>query len=412
MNGRSFNETEVIVSMEKRTYTVRDREFWKIIASLLLASLFIFANIYAVQPLLPVFVSDFGVSVSTSSLSLSLTIIGLIAGLIILGFFSDRNGRRSYIIWSLLGSALPFFILPFVESFTVFLILRLIQGFALAGVPAAALAYISEEIDRKNIAYATALYISSNALGGMIGRVLTGFLTDAYSWQLTFLVFGVTGIVLFIAVFLLLPPSHHFEASELSFSKDIEGFLFHLKNPALLVVFGLGAILQISFTGVWTYLPFHLEAPPFSMSLQAISYLFFAYGIGVIGSPLAGRAAEAFGLRRVRLVGVFVFTAGVLMTLGTELWMVAVGLCITCLGFFTAHSLTAASVGQQATHHKGSASSLYLVSYYIGVAAGSSLLSPIWTRFGWNVLIILCAAMPAIYVMIVTWYRKRGASIA
>lgn len=297
MNGRSFNETEVIVSMEKRTYTVRDREFWKIIASLLLASLFIFANIYAVQPLLPVFVSDFGVSVSTSSLSLSLTIIGLIAGLIILGFFSDRNGRRSYIIWSLLGSALPFFILPFVESFTVFLILRLIQGFALAGVPAAALAYISEEIDRKNIAYATALYISSNALGGMIGRVLTGFLTDAYSWQLTFLVFGVTGIVLFIAVFLLLPPSHHFEASELSFSKDIEGFLFHLKNPALLVVFGLGAILQISFTGVWTYLPFHLEAPPFSMSLQAISYLFFAYGIGVIGSPLAGRAAEAFGLR-------------------------------------------------------------------------------------------------------------------
>ena len=405
MNGRSFNETEVIVSMEKRTYTVRDREFWKIIASLLLASLFIFANIYAVQPLLPVFVSDFGVSVSTSSLSLSLTIIGLIAGLIILGFFSDRNGRRSYIIWSLLGSALPFFILPFVESFTVFLILRLIQGFALAGVPAAALAYISEEIDRKNIAYATALYISSNALGGMIGRVLTGFLTDAFSWQLTFFAFGVTGI-------LLLPTSHHFEASELSFSKDIEGFLFHLKNPALLVVFGLGAILQISFTGVWTYLPFHLEAPPFSMSLQAISYLFFAYGIGVIGSPLAGRAAEAFGLRRVRLVGVFVFTAGVLMTLGTELWMVAVGLCITCLGFFTAHSLTAASVGQQATHHKGSASSLYLVSYYIGVAAGSSLLSPIWTRFGWNVLIILCAAMPAIYVMIVTWYRKRAASIA
>lgn len=412
MNGRSFNETEVIVSMEKRTYTVRDREFWKIIASLLLASLFIFANIYAVQPLLPVFVSDFGVSVSTSSLSLSLTIIGLIAGLIILGFFSDRNGRRSYIIWSLLGSALPFFILPFVESFTVFLVLRLIQGFALAGVPAAALAYISEEIDRKNIAYATALYISSNALGGMLGRVLTGFLTDAFSWQLTFFAFGVTGIALFIAVFLLLPPSHHFEPSQLSFSKDIEGFLFHLKNPALLVVFGLGAILQIAFTGVWTYLPFHLEAPPFSMSLQAISYLFFAYGIGVIGSPMAGRAAEAFGLRRVRIIGVFIFSAGVLMTLGTELWMLTVGLCITCLGFFTAHSLTAASVGQQATHHKGSASSLYLVSYYIGVAAGSSLLSPIWTRFGWNVLIILCAAMPAIYVMIVTWYRKRAASIA
>lgn len=398
--------------MEIRKYTVRDRGFWKIIASLLLASLFIFANIYVVQPLLPVFVTDFDVSVATSSLSMSLTIIGLIAGLIMLGFLSDRNGRRSYIIWSLLGSAIPFFILPFVESFTLFLILRFIQGFALAGVPAAALAYISEEIDRKNIAYATALYISSNALGGMLGRVFAGFLTDAFSWQFTFLAFGITGIALFVAVLFLLPRSRHFEASHLTFSKDIKGFLFHLKNPALLVVFGLGAILQISFTGVWTYLPFHLQAPPYSMSLQAISYLFFAYGIGAIGSPLAGRAAEAFGLRRVRIIGVFVLSAGILMTLAPALWIVTLGLCITCLGFFTAHSLTAASVGMQATHHKGSASSLYLVSYYIGVAAGSSMLSPIWTQFGWEVLILFCAAMPAVYVLIVTWYRKRTASFS
>ena len=398
--------------MENRKYTVRDRGFWKIIASLLLASLFIFANIYVVQPLLPVFVTAFDVSVATSSLSMSLTIIGLIAGLIMLGFLSDRNGRRSYIIWSLLGSAIPFFILPFVESFTLFLILRFIQGFALAGVPAAALAYISEEIDRKNIAYATALYISSNALGGMLGRVFAGFLTDAFSWQFTFLAFGITGIALFVAVLFLLPRSRHFEASHLTFSKDIEGFLFHLKNPALLVVFGLGAILQVSFTGVWTYLPFHLQAPPYSMSLQAISYLFFAYGIGAIGSPLAGRAAEAFGLRRVRIIGVFVLSAGILMTLAPALWIVTLGLCITCLGFFTAHSLTAASVGMQATHHKGSASSLYLVSYYIGVAAGSSMLSPIWTQFGWEVLILFCAAMPAVYVLIVTWYRKRTASFS
>ncbi|MFC4713235.1 MFS transporter [Planococcus dechangensis] len=398
--------------MENRKYTVRDRGFWKIIASLLLASLFIFANIYVVQPLLPVFVTDFDVSVATSSLSMSLTIIGVIAGLIMLGFLSDRNGRHSYIIWSLLGSAIPFFILPFVESFTLFLILRFIQGFALAGVPAAALAYISEEIDRKNIAYATALYISSNALGGMLGRVFAGFLTDAFSWQFTFLAFGITGIALFVAVLFLLPRSRHFEASHLTFSKDIEGFLFHLKNPALLVVFGLGAILQISFTGVWTYLPFHLQAPPYSMSLQAISYLFFAYGIGAIGSPLAGRTAEAFGLRRVRIIGVFVLSAGILMTLAPALWIVTLGLCITCLGFFTAHSLTAASVGMQATHHKGSASSLYLVSYYIGVAAGSSMLSPIWTQFGWEVLILFCAAMPAVYVLIVTWYRKRAASFS
>lgn len=398
--------------MQSRKYTVKDREFWKIIISLLMASLFIFANMYAVQPLLPVFVEEFQVSVSVSSLALSLTIVGLIIGLVVLGFFSDRNGRRVYIIYSLLGSAIPFFIIPLTESFTIFLILRFVQGFALAGVPAAALAYISEEIDRKNIAYATALYISSNALGGMLGRVLTGFLTDVFSWQTAFFFFAVTGLVLFAGVLLLLPKSQNFTPSDLAFAKDIQGFLFHLKNPSLLIVFGLGAVLQISFTGVWTYLPFYLQSPPYEMSLQAISYLFFAYGIGVIGSPIAGRAAERFGLRKVRLYGVFILSLGVLMTLSPYLWMIAVGLCVTCLGFFTSHSLTAASVGQEADHHKGSASSLYLVSYYVGVALGSSVLSPLWTSAGWNGLILFTALLPIAYVVIINSVKNKTGSAA
>ena len=396
--------------MEASKFTSKDKDFWKIMLSLLLASLFIFANLYVVQPLLPLFVSEFQVSISTASLALSSAIVGLIVGLIVLGFFSDRNGRRTYIIYSLLGSALPFFLLPFTESFTWFIILRFIQGFALAGVPAAALAYISEEIDRKDIGYATALYISSNALGGMIGRVLSGYLSDHFSWQTAFLVFGATGLVLFAAVLLLLPKSRHFLPSDLSFSKDIAGFLFHLKNPSLLVVFGLGAVLQISFTGIWTYLPFHLQAPPYSMTLQTISYFFFAYGIGVAGSPLAGRTAERFGLRTVRRAGVVILSLGILMTLSSQVWLIAVGLCITCLGFFTAHSLTAASVGQQAPHHKGSASSLYLVAYYIGVAAGSSLLSPRWTAGGWNTLVLFTASLPILYLFAVSMYRKNAAS--
>ena len=404
MNGSEYD------FMQSTKYTAEDRQFWKIIISLLLASLFIFANLYSVQPLLPVFVSEFQVPVSTSSLALSLTIIGLIIGLVILGFFSDRNGRRSYIIYSLLGSAIPFFVFPLTDSFTVFLILRFVQGFAMAGVPAAALAYISEEIDRNHIAYATALYISSNALGGMIGRVLSGFLTDHFSWQWAFLFFGVAGVMLFISVLVLLPKSRNFEPSELTFSKDIAGFLYHLKNPALLVVFGLGAVLQISFTGVWTYMPFHLEAPPYSMSLQSISYLFFAYGIGVIGSPIAGRLSEKFGLRKIRIAGIFVLSAGIFITLSPYVWLIVIGLCLTCLGFFTAHSLTAASVSQQATHHKGSASSLYLVSYYIGVAAGSSVLSPLWSQAGWSGLIWVIASLPLIYVMAVTFYRKKAGS--
>ncbi|MBP1971204.1 YNFM family putative membrane transporter [Virgibacillus natechei] len=386
---------------QSKKYTIRDAYFWKITISLALASFFVFACMYAVQPLLPVFVEEFGVSVSESSLALSMTIVGIIIGLIVLGFYSDRMGRTMFIKLSLAGSVIPFLILPIVDSFYILVVLRFIQGFALAGLPAASLAYLSEEIDRRSVGVAIGLYISSNALGGMVGRVFTGYITDHYSWEMAFYSLAIVGLAILVVVLLMLPKSRFFQSSDLTFRKDIEGFLFHLRNPALLVVFGLGIVLQFAFTGVWTYLPFHLLAEPYSLSLEAISYTFLAYGLGVIGSPLAGWLAGKFGLSKIRIVGVMLLTIGICLTLSPSLILIVIGLCVSCLGFFTAHSLTATSVGEQATHHKGSAASLYLVSYYIGVALGSSALGPLWDAAGWAGLVIFTALLPVTYLLFI-----------
>ena len=58
------------------------------------------------------------------------------------------------------------------------LILRLAQGIALAGLPAAATAYLREELHPDTYARAAGLYIGGNALGGMTGRLLTGAVAD------------------------------------------------------------------------------------------------------------------------------------------------------------------------------------------------------------------------------------------
>src|SRR5699024_12323648 len=98
---------------------------------------------YAVQQLLSVFVETFGVSLSTSILSLSMTIAGLIVGLLIFAFLSDRLGRTWFIWLSLIGTIIPFLIIPLWDSFVWLMILRLVQGIALAGLPAASLAYLN-----------------------------------------------------------------------------------------------------------------------------------------------------------------------------------------------------------------------------------------------------------------------------
>jgi len=393
--------------MRLQKYSIHDLYFWKITWSLALASFFVFASMYVVQPLLPLFVDVFGISVSSSSLSLSVTIVGLIIGLIVLGFYSDRIGRTVFIHFSLIGSVIPFFLIPISDSFSILLILRFIQGFALAGLPAASLAYLNEEIESRSVGVATALYISSNAVGGMAGRVITGYIAGRYSWEAAFYIFGIIGLVIAILVLIMLPKSRFFHPSNLPFKKDMEGFLFHLKNPSILIVIGIGIVLQLSFTGIWTYLPFHLQEEPFSLSLEAISYTFFAYGLGVVGSPLAGWFAGRLGLKKVRMQGIFVLSAGVFMTFFPNLIMIIAGLCIMCLGFFTAHALTATSVTEQATHHKGSASSLYLVAYYIGVTLGSSAVSPLWNIAGWTGVVLMAGILPVIYLVFVRLMSNR-----
>src|SRR5699024_4733387 len=90
-----------------------------------------------------------------------------------------------------------------------------------------------------------------------------------------------------------------------------------------------------------------------------------------------------------------------IVTLGTSVSYIIVGLSIICLGFFISHSLASATVSSTATSFKGSASSMYLVSYYIGVAAGTTLLTPVWEKFAWKGIITITALVPITYVVIV-----------
>src|SRR5699024_7738357 len=108
--------------------------------------------------------------------------------------------------------------------------------------------------------------------------------------------------------------------------EDIAGFFIHFKNPALLVMFGLGIVLQTSFTGMWTFLPFHLLEEPYDLSLGQISFFYFAYSFGVVGAPIAGWLVGKYSLRTVRVAGIYVLSLGMFVVLFPSLIAISVGL--------------------------------------------------------------------------------------
>ncbi|MGM8216306.1 MFS transporter [Bacillaceae bacterium W0354] len=397
----------MLEQVSDKPYERSDTNFWKLTLGLTLASLLIFANLYIVQPLLPVFVNRYDLSPTMSSLTLTLTTISLIIGLLFFGFISDHIGRVGIIRWSLILSMIPLFLIPLVDSFLWIMFWRFVTGFAIAGLPAVAVAYINEEIAYKSRSLIVTIYIASNALGGMLGRVVAGYFADHFTWEMGFYTIGISGVIICLTCYFLLPASRFFEQNNHTLKEDFLGMIVHLKNKKLVLAFLFGMMLQLGFTGIWTYAPFYLGAEPFLLSVHLISLIYFTYIFGVIGSPIAGRLAANFPLLYLLIFGLVTMVIGIWITAIKSVFFVIFGLSFVCLGFFITHSLTSAWVGNTATHHKSGASSFYFISYYVGVTIGGTVVGFIWSYTNWIGVVIACSVIPVVFGLIFFTVAKK-----
>lgn len=167
------------------------RRYIEATAALFAGAFVTFAVLYTTQPIMPELSRQFGITPATSSLSLSFATLGLAVSMLWVSGISDAWGRKRMMTVSLILCSLLSILLSFAPDFRTLLILRAVQGVALAGFPSIAMAYINEEFDRLYSGAAMGLYVSGTSIGGMVGRMITGAITDAFSWRIAILCVGV-----------------------------------------------------------------------------------------------------------------------------------------------------------------------------------------------------------------------------
>ncbi|NTU86339.1 MAG: MFS transporter, partial [Chloroflexales bacterium] len=170
------------------------------------------------------------------------------------------------------------------------------------------------------------------------------------------------------------------------------GMLAHLRDRRLVGAFLIGGTLFFGFIGVFTYLPYYLSAPPFSLPPAIVSLLYLVYLAGVVVSPVAGRLSAHVSRRSLMVVGLVVAMLGVLGTLAPSLPLIILALLVLCTGMFTAQAVAPAYVNATARAAKGGASALYLMSYYVGGTLGAALPGVAWQALGWGGVVALCLA--------------------
>ena len=358
-------------------------EFWRANVALFAAAFSTFALLYCVQPLLPELARVFRVSPTASSLALSIPTAGLGIGLLIGGSVSEVLGRKSVMCASLIASAILTIAAAVAPNWPLFLVARALAGFALSGLPAVAMAYVSEEFHPDASGLAMGLYIGGTGLGGMTGRLIAGFLTDAFSWR--WALGGIGGIALCSSVLFLalLPRSRHFTAHEPSVTELLATAKSHLRDPGLIRLYAMGFLLMGSNVSVFNYVTFRLVAPPYRLSQSAVGLIYLVYIFGIASSPFAGHLAGKRGSRAVLWVMVVAMLTGVSITLAHPLWIVLAGFSLISFGYFGAHTVASAWIGRRAATGKALAASLYLFFYYAGASILGTATGKAWTEAGW-----------------------------
>lgn len=352
-----------------------------------------FAMLYCVQPLLPLLAAHFRVSAASSSLALSLTTLSLALSLLVSGALAESWGRKPVMAAALGLAAMLGIACALVEEWGSLLILRALLGLALSGLPALAMAYVGEEFDPEALPAAMGLYIGGTALGGLLGRLLAGLLSDigGWSWALG----GIAGLgLLAMGLFLwLLPPSRHFRAQPLSLRGLLGNFALHLGNPRLRVLFALAFLLMGGFVALFNYVGFRLAGAPFNLSATVIGLLFTVYLLGIFSAGWAGRLVPRFGARQVLFGAIALMLLGVALCAAPWLSAAVVGLALFTLGFFAAHAVASGQVGVHAKGAKAQASALYLCAYYLGSSLVGYVGGYVWEHAGWLALLAVLASL-------------------
>lgn len=361
-----------------------------------------FAILYNIQPLMPEFSREFHISPAVASLSLSLTTIAMAVSMLFVGALSDARGRKSVMSISLFIASVLAVLTAASPNFHFLLLLRVIEGIVLAGLPAIAMTYLSEEIEPASLGVAMGIYISGNSIGGMGGRIISGMVTDFFNWRVALAVIGVLSLAATLMFWRTLPPSRNFKRRPLQISKITESLLSQCKDPYLRRLYGLGFLVMGSFVTLYNYIGYQLVAPPYSLSQSLVGWIFIVYIMGTFSSTWMGRLADRYARYRVMWLALTILLIGVIITLSSLLWLKIMGIAIFTFGFFGAHSIASSWVGRLATSHKAQASSLYLFFYYCGSSVGGTCGGLFWSRFGWTgvVGLIVCFLIVAFFLSV------------
>lgn len=269
-------------------------------------------------PALPAVAASFAAPVSETQLTLTAYFAGLAVGQLLWGPLSDRHGRRPVLLVALAGMLLVTVAAPFAPSVGALSLLRLAQGFAMAGGVVLARSVARDLHAHEHAARLFARMMIVFSIVPVGAPLLGAVLTSSYGWRAVFWTFTAVAVVLLVTVAFGLretAPAERRSARPGEIARTLAGVLSDRRFFAPLLLFlscqaGIIAwVASSSFTLIRS-----------GVSITAYGWMFAGVMLGQIsGAWVASRFVLAVGSVRMMRAGAWIVVAGGL-TVGALAW--------------------------------------------------------------------------------------------
>ncbi|WP_103353203.1 MFS transporter [Amycolatopsis sp. CA-128772] len=365
-----------------------------------------FALLYAPQPVLPQLAAQYHLDPGGAALAVSVATGALAIAVLPIAALSEVIGRRPVILTSVLASVVCGLLLPLMPTYPALLALRALQGVAIAGFPGVAAAYLAERLGRAGVAAAVGAMIAGNTVGGMLGRLASGFTAGPLGWRGALLVVAAVGAVCSAVTVVTLPPGGRpGRAGGVG-----RGLLTAVRKPVLLAQYAVALLAMGSFVALYNAAGFRLTGDPLRLSPAIASLVFLAYATGSVSSAAAGRLVARAGRRRALIGALLLTAAGAALTLPDALPLVIAGFLVLTCAFFAAHAVANGWAAADAPEGaRGQVGGMYTATYYLGSSVGGAAGAWVYGHAGWSWLIAVVAAWLLLAVAaVVAGTRVRG----
>jgi predicted MFS family arabinose efflux permease len=368
-----------------------------------------FLNLYSPQALLPELAREFAVGPAEMGAVMTASAAAIALTAPFTGALTDVIGRKRVITAAMLAVVIPMALIALSTSVESMIAWRFLQGLLLPPIFAVAIAYVGDEWPTSQVPAIAGLYVTGASLGGFCGRFVPGVLADLIGWRRAFVTLAVLSFLGALLVLALLPRERAFVRSE-GLVASARQMLRHMRNPQLVATYAIGFGVLFNFIAVFTYVSFHLAAPPYSFSPTLLGAIFVTYLAGSATAPLIGWAIMRFGRRPFILAVLGAWACGALLLLAQPLVAIITGLLLCAVCGMLCQAISTGYVTAIAKDGRSSAVGLYVTAFYIGGSMGALLPGLTWNRAGWPACVAMVVAMLAIMTAIAALAYRRVAA--